>query len=103
MPRSAYSIEDNSVLSRRMIAALLPPYFKKPQPIAESDIDHALDTARYTFVIVIPPHFERDVVAGRQPAGPGECRCDRHGPGRARLRLSPADPDDGGRKFRLAQ
>src|SRR5579872_4319384 len=61
----AYLDQDHSVLSRRMIAALLPPYFKKPQPIAEGDIDHAMDTGRYTFVIVIPPHFERDVLAGR--------------------------------------
>ena len=61
----AYLDEDHSVLSRRMIAALLPPYFKKPQPISEGDIDHAMDTGRYTFVIVIPPHFERDVLAGR--------------------------------------
>lgn len=60
--------DDNSVLSRRMIAAILPPYFKEPQPVAERDIDHLMDTARYTFVISIPPHFERDVVAGRAPA-----------------------------------
>jgi ABC-2 type transport system permease protein len=60
--------EDNSVLSRRMIAAILPPYFKEPQPVAERDIDHLMDTARYTFVVSIPPHFERDVVAGRAPA-----------------------------------
>lgn len=58
-----YLDQDHSVLSRRMIAALLPPYFKKPQAIAERDIDHALDTGRYTFVIVVPPHFERDVLA----------------------------------------
>ncbi|MHB8885210.1 MAG: ABC transporter permease [Methylovirgula sp.] len=58
---------DKSILSRRMIGALLPPFFKKPEPIAERDIDRALDTARYTFVIVIPAHFERDVVAGRKP------------------------------------
>lgn len=60
--------EDHSILSRRMIGALLPPYFKKPEPIAERAIDHAMDTGRYTFVIVIPPHFERDVLAGRKPA-----------------------------------
>jgi len=60
--------QDNSILSRRMINALLPPYFKKPVPIAERDIDRAMDTARYIFVIVIPPHFERDVLAGRAPA-----------------------------------
>jgi ABC-2 type transport system permease protein len=26
-----------------------------------------MDTARYTFVLDIPPHFERDVLAGRRP------------------------------------
>jgi ABC-2 type transport system permease protein len=60
--------EDNSALSRRLDAALLPPYFQRPQMIAERDVDHAMDVARYTFVIVIPPNFERDVLAGRSPA-----------------------------------
>jgi ABC-2 type transport system permease protein len=60
--------EDNSILSRRMIGALLPPYFKPPKAIAERDIDRLMDTAAYTFVIVIPPGFERDVTAGRSPA-----------------------------------
>ncbi|SFK64211.1 ABC transporter permease [Methylocapsa palsarum] len=60
--------EDHSPLSRRMIAALLPPYFKPPQAIIASDIERLMDTARYTFVIVIPPDFERDVLARRYPA-----------------------------------
>ncbi len=59
--------EDNSTLSRRMIAVLLPPYFKSPVPIAEKDVDHLMNVATYTFVIVIPPNFERDVLAGRSP------------------------------------
>ena len=63
----AYVDYDHSVLSRRVIAAFLPPYFKKPQPIAEKDLDQLMDTARYTFVIVVPPHFERDAVALRAP------------------------------------
>jgi ABC-2 type transport system permease protein len=60
--------EDNSALSRRMIAAFLPPYFKKPAAIAQRDVDHLMNTAAYTFVIVIPPNFESDVLAGRSPA-----------------------------------
>lgn len=63
----AYVDEDNSELSRRMIAVFLPPYFKHPVPIAAGDIDHLMNTAAYTFVIVIPPNFERDVLAGRSP------------------------------------
>jgi ABC-2 type transport system permease protein len=60
--------EDRSALSRQIARAFLPPYFKPAQLISENDIDHAMDVARYTFVIDIPAHFERDVLAGRQPA-----------------------------------
>ena len=60
--------EDHSVLSRRIAHAFLPPYFQTPQPIAERDIDRLMGAGRYTFVIDIPPNFERDVLAGRAPA-----------------------------------
>lgn len=59
---------DNSVLSRRMAAALLPPFFKPPVAIEERDVDRLMNTAKLTFVIVIPPNFERDVLARRSPA-----------------------------------
>ncbi len=60
--------EDHSVLSRRIAAAFLPPYFQKPQPIAEHDVVSLMNAGRYTFVLDIPPHFEREVLAGREPA-----------------------------------
>jgi ABC-2 type transport system permease protein len=60
--------DDNSALSHRMIAAFLSPYFKPPVPIAGGDLSHLMNTAAYTFVIVIPPNFESDVLAGRSPA-----------------------------------
>ena len=60
--------EDHSELSRRIASAFLPPYFKPPRAIAERDIDRLMDTAQYTFVVDIPPNFERDVLAGWQPA-----------------------------------
>jgi ABC-2 type transport system permease protein len=60
--------EDHSVLSRRIAAAFLPPYFQKPQSIAERDIVPLMNAGRYTFVVDIPPHFERDVLAGDEPA-----------------------------------
>jgi ABC-2 type transport system permease protein len=63
----AYVDYDQSVLSHRLIAAFLPPYFSKPQPIAEEEIDAVMDSARYTFAIVIPPHFQRDAVALKAP------------------------------------
>ena len=60
--------EDHSALSRRIARAFLPPYFQTPQPIAERDIVPLMNEARYTFVLDIPPNFERDVLAGREPA-----------------------------------
>lgn len=60
--------EDHSDLSRQIISAFLPPYWKTPQPLAERDILPSLNTGRYTFVIDIPPHFQRDVLGGRNPS-----------------------------------
>jgi ABC-2 type transport system permease protein len=60
--------EDNSELSRRIAHAFLPPYFKPPQPIAERDIVALMNAGRYTFVVDIPPDFQRNVIAGRRPA-----------------------------------
>ncbi len=60
--------EDHSPLSRAIAGALLPPYFKPPREIAAADIDRLMDTAQYTFIIDIPPHFQRDLEAGRDPA-----------------------------------
>ena len=60
--------EDHSRLSRGIAAALLPPRFKPPVEVAPADVDHLLDIAAYTFILDIPPHFQRDVAAGRRPA-----------------------------------
>jgi ABC-2 type transport system permease protein len=59
--------EDRSELSRRIAGAFLPPYFQAPQPIAEREIVPLMNAGKYTFVIDIPPNFERDVLAGRRP------------------------------------
>ncbi len=59
--------EDRSPLARQIASAFLPPYFKKPEYIEERDIDRLMNVGRYTFVLDIPPHFERDVRAGRDP------------------------------------
>src|ERR1700752_5228828 len=60
--------EDHSTLSRRIAHAFLPPYFQTPQLIAESEIIPAMNAGRYTFVVDIPPNFERYVLGGRQPS-----------------------------------
>jgi ABC-2 type transport system permease protein len=62
-----YVDEDHSELSRRIIHAFLPPYYKLPQPVDLNDVDRAMDTGKFTFIIDIPPNFQRDVLAGRQP------------------------------------
>jgi ABC-2 type transport system permease protein len=59
--------EDQSELSRRIAHAFLPPYFQTPRPITERDIVPLMNAGRYTFVIDIPPNFERDVL-GRHHA-----------------------------------
>ncbi len=64
----AIADEDRSPLSREISHALLPPYFKPPQEVAVGDIDRLMDTGRYTFAVDIPPEFQRDVLAGREPA-----------------------------------
>ena len=63
----AIADEDNSELSRRIAHAFLPPLFQPVRMIAEKDIVPLMNKGRYTFVIDIPPNFQRDVLAGRQP------------------------------------
>lgn len=63
----AFVDEDRSALSRRFRNAFYPPYFKVPERIEASEIDHAMDQNRYMFVVSIPPDFEADVRRGRQP------------------------------------
>ena len=59
--------EDRSPLSERIINAFYGPYFKTPERITVAAIDPGMDSGQYTFVIDIPPDFQRDVLAGRQP------------------------------------
>lgn len=60
--------EDHSELSRRITRAFLPPYFKPAQRITERDVVPMMNLGKYTFVIDIPPNFQRDVLGGRNPA-----------------------------------
>jgi ABC-2 type transport system permease protein len=59
--------EDRSALSQRIASAFYRPYFLPPVPIRPGEVDRVLDAGRYTFVLDIPPNFQRDVQAGRQP------------------------------------
>jgi ABC-2 type transport system permease protein len=60
--------EDGSPLSARLAAAFYPPRFLPPALIPLEALDAGLDAGRYTFVLDIPPDFQRDVLAGRSPA-----------------------------------
>ena len=59
--------EDGSPLSSRITASFYPPRFLAPALISLDAIDPGMDAGRYTFVLVIPPDFQRDVLAGRSP------------------------------------
>ncbi len=59
--------EDQSPLSRRLVDAFYPPYFRTPQLIALQDLDAGMDSGRYNFTLVIPSRFQRDVEAGKVP------------------------------------
>ncbi len=67
--RAAIAIvdEDDSALSARVATAFYPPQFAPPARIAPDAADAGLDAGIYTFVLDIPPDFQRDVLAGRAP------------------------------------
>ncbi len=60
--------EDGSPLSARIASAFYPPHFLPPTPIPLDQLDPVLDKGTHTFALDIPPHFQRDVLAGRSPA-----------------------------------
>ncbi|MBB3965865.1 hypothetical protein GGQ67_003544 [Rhizobium metallidurans] len=60
--------EDRSPLSSRIAAAFYPPQFNPPQLISLSQMDGRMDAGLDTFALVIPPGFQRDVLAGSTPA-----------------------------------
>jgi ABC-2 type transport system permease protein len=60
--------EDGSPLSSRIATAFYRPRFLSPAMIPLSGIDAGMDAGDYTFVLDIPPDFQRDVLAGRSPA-----------------------------------
>jgi ABC-2 type transport system permease protein len=59
--------EDHSKLSRRIEAALQQPLFKPAVEISADQIDPAMNSGRFVFVLEVPPKFEFDALAGRQP------------------------------------
>ena len=60
--------EDDSPLSARIIGSFYPPHFITPRLITLAEMDAGMDNGQYTFVLDIPPSFQRDVLAGLTPS-----------------------------------
>lgn len=60
--------EDQSQASVRILNAFQMPYFLPPKAIDFAQMDQGMDAGRYTFTLNIPPGFQRDLLAGRQPS-----------------------------------
>lgn len=63
----AFVDDDRSALSNELINAFYPPRFQFAAIIPPTEIEAAMDEGRYMFVVVIPPQFEQNLVAGRNP------------------------------------
>jgi ABC-2 type transport system permease protein len=63
----AFVDEDGSALAKELLNAFYPPRFQFPELIAASQVEEAMDKGQFMFVVIIPPSFESDLRAGRQP------------------------------------
>jgi ABC-2 type transport system permease protein len=63
----AFVDEDQSALSKELFNAFYPPRFQYPEHIAASEVLDVMDQGRFMFTVAIPPRFERDLRAGRNP------------------------------------
>lgn len=64
----AFIDHDHSTLSNQLRDAILQPYFKPPVLTNTQQAEDGMDKGDYIFAIDIPPNFERDVLAGREPS-----------------------------------
>ena len=63
----AFVDEDRSALSKQLFNAFYPPRFKFPEMITAGDVEKDMDKGLFMFVVVIPPRFELNLIAGRNP------------------------------------
>ncbi len=64
----AFVDEDGSALSKELFNAFYPPRFKFPRLIGADESQSEMDRGNLMFVVVVPPMFEHDLRAGRNPA-----------------------------------
>lgn len=60
--------QDHSQLSMRLANSLTKPYFKTPDLVEPDEATQSLDRGYHSFSIIIPPSFQRDLIAGRKPS-----------------------------------
>lgn len=63
----AFVDNDRSALSQRLRDAFYPPSFKMMGVVSQKEMDVGMDSGIYTFVVVIPPDFEKSVLSGEVP------------------------------------
>jgi len=63
----AFVDADRSALSARLMNAFYKPRFLPPVLIDADEVDPGMDAGVYTFVIMVPPSFEKELLQGRRP------------------------------------
>jgi ABC-2 type transport system permease protein len=64
----AFVDDDGSALSKEIFNAFYPPRFQHPELIDASEVQTAMDRGLFMFVVTVPPRFELDLRAGRNPS-----------------------------------
>lgn len=59
--------QDHSTLSYRLRDSLIEPSFKAVEEIHLNDIDELMDKGKYTFILTIPPNYEKEILQGLSP------------------------------------
>jgi ABC-2 type transport system permease protein len=59
--------EDDTEVSRVIREAMLPPLFLPAQVISFRDINRDMDAGKFTFVVDVPPQFQRDLAKNLKP------------------------------------
>ncbi len=63
----AFADEDESAMSKELFNAFFPPRFQRPVHVDPKDIEELMDRGKFMFVITVPPRFEEDLRAGKNP------------------------------------
>src|ERR1700749_4446680 len=64
----AFVDEDGSTLSKEIFNAFYPPRFQFAEAIGAHEVQNDMDRGRFMFVVMVPPRFELDLKAGRNPS-----------------------------------